>query len=82
MAQQASSTAEVLAHAQAESITGVCQELFCSPEIVRQGGMQQWSPSNSAWLECHFVLTRCAAGGLAGRPLVVAAPHDASVRCS
>lgn len=34
------------------------QELFCSPEIIRQGDMCYWQPRTSEWVEAHFVLTR------------------------
>ncbi len=34
------------------------QELFCSPEIIRQGEMSHWNARSSTWTVCHFVLTR------------------------
>ena len=60
-ANNAREAAEALAGRQAASIEGVCTELWCSPEIIRQGDMQHWSPGGGAggqWLDCHFVLTR------------------------
>lgn len=60
MATTAVKTAEALAARQAECIHSVCQELFCSPEIVRQGEMQAWEgpAATGRWRRCHFVLTR------------------------
>jgi hypothetical protein len=51
-------TSEQLALRQAEAVEGVAQELFCSPEIIRQGAMQLWQPRSSSWDARHFVLTR------------------------
>ncbi|GIL72842.1 hypothetical protein Vretimale_4499 [Volvox reticuliferus] len=58
MAAIASRTAEGLAARQAECLHSVCHELFCSPEIVRQGDLQIWEPATQRWRKCHFVLTR------------------------
>ena len=52
------STNQALAARQAESLSNVSQELFCSPEIVRQGPMGLWRPKTSSWEDVHFVLTR------------------------
>lgn len=51
-------TAEKLAAKQSESVRVACDELFCSPEIVRQGEMMWWDPHSSRWNPSHFVLTR------------------------
>lgn len=37
---------------------GVSVELFCSPEIIRQGELEAWDGSGSVWLHGHCVLTR------------------------
>ncbi|GLI68925.1 hypothetical protein VaNZ11_013347 [Volvox africanus] len=58
MAATASRTAEGLAARQAECLHSVCHELFCSPEIVRQGDLQIWESATQRWRKCHFVLTR------------------------
>lgn len=52
------STNQALAARQAESLSNVSQELFCSPEIIRQGPMGLWRPKTSSWENVHFVLTR------------------------
>jgi hypothetical protein len=51
-------TSEQLAARQAEVVSSVSQELFCSPEIIRQGPMELWQPKSSSWAAAHFVLTR------------------------
>ncbi|KAF6255933.1 hypothetical protein COO60DRAFT_1531877 [Scenedesmus sp. NREL 46B-D3] len=51
-------TSEQLAARQAEAVCCVSQELFCSPEIIRQGTMELWQPKSSSWGGAHFVLTR------------------------
>ncbi|WIA39345.1 hypothetical protein OEZ86_005457 [Tetradesmus obliquus] len=51
-------TSEQLAARQAEAVCVVSQELFCSPEIIRQGAMELWQPKSSSWAGAHFVLTR------------------------
>ncbi|PNH12073.1 hypothetical protein TSOC_000998, partial [Tetrabaena socialis] len=58
MAATATATAEGLASRQAECLHSVCQQLFCSPEIARQGDLQLWEPAGERWRKCHFVLTR------------------------
>ncbi|KAG2499380.1 hypothetical protein HYH03_002955 [Edaphochlamys debaryana] len=58
MAATATRTAEGLASRQAECLHSVCHELFCSPEIARQGDLQIWEGANEKWRKCHFVLTR------------------------
>eukprot|EP00879_Flechtneria_rotunda_P026042 GHRR01027718.1.p1 GENE.GHRR01027718.1~~GHRR01027718.1.p1 ORF type:complete len:207 (+),score=78.50 GHRR01027718.1:616-1236(+) len=52
------STNQQLAARQADSVATVSQELFCSPEIIRQGPMQAWNSRTSTWTAAHFVLTR------------------------
>lgn len=52
------STNQALAARQAEAMSNVSQELFCSPEIIRQGPMDLWRPKTSSWENVHFVLTR------------------------
>jgi len=52
------SAAEALAARQAQSIEDASSDLFCSPEILRQGPMQIWDGRGSAWGEAHCVLTR------------------------
>lgn len=47
-----------LASRQADALEDVVQELFCSPEITRQGEMERWDPRTSTWSRRHFVLTR------------------------
>lgn len=51
-------TSKALAERQAEAVSSVSQELFCSPEIIRQGPMDMWQSKNSTWVSAHFVLTR------------------------
>lgn len=51
-------TNQALAARQADAVSSVSQELFCSPEIVRQGPMELWRPKTSSWESVHFVLTR------------------------
>lgn len=51
-------TSEALALRQCESLAVLSQELFCSPDIIRQGSMDLWNPRTSSWGCCHFVLTR------------------------
>ncbi|MEW5303111.1 MAG: hypothetical protein WDW36_005835 [Sanguina aurantia] len=58
MASTAGDHAQALAQKQALDVAGVCEDLFCSPEIERQGDMKQWNASTSVWSQCHFVLTR------------------------
>ncbi|KAG2450052.1 hypothetical protein HYH02_000156 [Chlamydomonas schloesseri] len=58
MAATATRTAEGLGARQAECLHSVCHELFCSPEITRQGDLQVWEPATERWRKCHFVLTR------------------------
>ncbi|MEW5309558.1 MAG: hypothetical protein WDW38_001439 [Sanguina aurantia] len=58
MASAVGDNAQALAQKQALDIAGVCEDLFCSPEIERQGDMKQWSVLTSLWSQCHFVLTR------------------------
>ncbi|GAX78348.1 hypothetical protein CEUSTIGMA_g5790.t1 [Chlamydomonas eustigma] len=59
---KAAATAEDIANKAAErhaqSVAGVCQELFCSQEIIRQGEMQYLDAPLSRWASGHFVLTR------------------------
>lgn len=43
-------------------LASALQDLFSSPDIIRQGAMQCWDPHGSNWLQSHFVLTH--AGGL------------------
>mmetsp|Transcript_19186 Transcript_19186/g.45774 ORF Transcript_19186/g.45774 Transcript_19186/m.45774 type:complete len:567 (-) Transcript_19186:252-1952(-) len=57
-AERASATGRELASRQAESLESLTSELFCSPEILRQGPMELWNPSAAEWGEKHFVLTR------------------------
>jgi hypothetical protein len=61
VAATATRTAEGLASRQTECLHSVCHELFCSPEIVRQGDLQVWEPATERWRKCHFVLTRAGA---------------------
>ncbi|GLC35841.1 hypothetical protein PLESTB_000499900 [Pleodorina starrii] len=58
VAATATRTAEGLAARQTECLHSVCHELFCSPEIVRQGDLQVLEPATERWRKCHFVLTR------------------------
>ncbi|KAG2442831.1 hypothetical protein HXX76_002910 [Chlamydomonas incerta] len=58
MAATATRTAAGLGARQAECLHSVCHELFCSPEISRQGDLQVWEPATERWRKCHFVLTR------------------------
>jgi hypothetical protein len=51
-------TSEQLATRQAEAVATVSQDLFCSPEIIRQGPMEIWDSKASTWSARHFVLTR------------------------
>jgi len=57
-AEQAVHTSEELAARQADNLESVASELFCSPEILRQGAMEMWNASKMSWDEFHFVLTR------------------------
>lgn len=57
-AQAVEARSQELASKQAETLEQVAEELLCSPEIVRQGGMSRWLPVSNMWQECHFVLTR------------------------
>ena len=50
--------AEALAARQADATDGAAGELFCSPEILRQGAMELWDAKAGAWSEAHCVLTR------------------------
>ncbi|KAI8473573.1 MAG: hypothetical protein J3K34DRAFT_410518 [Monoraphidium minutum] len=58
VALDAASAAEALAARQAVSIDAASADLFCSPEILRQGPMEIWDPCGSAWRAAHCVLTR------------------------
>jgi hypothetical protein len=56
------SAAEALAARQAHAIEDASSDLFCSPEILRQGPMQIWDAragaSGGDWIDAHCVLTR------------------------
>ncbi|GBF90839.1 hypothetical protein Rsub_03693 [Raphidocelis subcapitata] len=56
------SAAEALAARQAHAIEDASSDLFCSPEILRQGPMHIWDAragaSGGDWLDAHCVLTR------------------------
>ncbi len=52
------SAAEALAARQAHAIEDASSDLFCSPEILRQGPMEIWEARGGSWLAAHCVLTR------------------------
>eukprot|EP00193_Tetraselmis_chui_P009258 CAMPEP_0177756620 /NCGR_PEP_ID=MMETSP0491_2-20121128/3206_1 /TAXON_ID=63592 /ORGANISM="Tetraselmis chuii, Strain PLY429" /LENGTH=645 /DNA_ID=CAMNT_0019272215 /DNA_START=222 /DNA_END=2157 /DNA_ORIENTATION=- len=56
--EQAVETSKELAARQADNLESVATELFCSPEILRQGAMELWDGGSVEWVEYHFVLTR------------------------
>lgn len=84
MADTASRTAEGLAARQAECLHSVCHELFCSPEITRQGDLQLWEPAYERWRKCHFVLTRAGGWGPTGTAAFAALPFPSvhNPRCT
>eukprot|EP00873_Tetraselmis_striata_P019825 jgi/Tetstr1/440089/TSEL_028447.t1 len=57
-ASKAMDSSNALAAHQKESVESVATELFCSPEILRQGAMELWDSTDMEWVEYHFVLTR------------------------
>ncbi|KIZ03239.1 hypothetical protein MNEG_4722 [Monoraphidium neglectum] len=52
------SAAEALAARQASAIDDASSDLFCSPEILRQGPMEVWDARRGEWRGAHCVLTR------------------------
>lgn len=52
------SAAEALAARQAAAIEEAASDLFCSPEILRQGPMEIWDSRGGRWEAAHCVLTR------------------------
>lgn len=51
-------SAAAAAAQQAKQLETAMQDLFCSPEILRQGAMAHWHAPASEWRPCHYVLTR------------------------